>query len=399
MRILLSLISTVLLTVSTANAFTYTVKTGDSLGKIAHRFGTTVTEIKRINHLRSNIIYPGQKLEIPGHTTTQNESYITYKVRWGDSLGKIAHKFGISVTTLKRINHLRSNIIYPGQTLKIPTLRKHSKTTVTTKYFIYKVKRGDSLKSLAKRFGTTISEIKRLNHLKRDIIYIGQRLKIPYKASSHLTYRHKNTSPTTKSNRIRYSPNGLMKVPVYKYYRVRRGDSILKIAKKFRVSPRMIIRLNHLRKPYIIRPGQRLKILVGYRDVIKLNRPIEFHFPLDGRVDPTVREKGYPGIFIIGKVGQKVRAAETGIVKFAGKEDHFLKAYGKTVIIQHPKGYRTVYSNLDQIFVKPNQIVKRGQVIGTAGTSGDWGKPGVYFEISKVYKNKVYPINPLEVLK
>ncbi|SMP13324.1 Murein DD-endopeptidase MepM and murein hydrolase activator NlpD, contain LysM domain [Desulfurobacterium pacificum] len=337
MRTLLSFISAFLITVSTANALTYTVRKGDSLGKIAKRFHTTVTSLKKINHLKSNVIYPGQKLKIPSSSEKNKQRYI-----------------------------------------------------------IYKVKRGDSLKKLAKRFGTTVSEIKRINHLKKNVIYVGQKLKIPTK-TPHPTYKSQKIS--SSKNEVKYSPNGLMKVPVYKYYRVRRGDSILKIAKKFRVSPRMIIRLNHLRKPYIIRPGQKLKILVGYRDVIKLNRPIEFHFPLDGRVDPTVREKGYPGIFIIGKVGQKVRAAETGIVKFAGKEDHFLKAYGKTVIIQHPEGYRTVYSNLDQIFVKPKQVVKRGEVIGTAGTSGDWGKPGVYFEISKVYKNKVYPINPLEVLK
>ncbi len=319
--------------------------------------------------------------------TVSTAKALTYTVKKGDSLGKIAKKFHVTVTSLKRINHLRSNIIYPGQKLKIPSKNKK----VSQSYIVYKVKRGDSLKKLAKRFKTTISEIKRINHLKNNTIYVGQKLKIPY------SYSHKRTS--SHKSQVKYSTNGLMKVPVHKYYRVRKGDSILKIAKKFRVSPRMIIRLNHLRKPYIIRPGQKLKILVGYRDVIKLNRPIEFHFPLDGRVDPTIREKGYPGIFIIGREGEKVKAAETGVVKFAGKEDHFLKAYGKTVIIQHPKGYRTVYSNLDQIFVKPKQVVKRGEVIGTAGTSGDWGKPGVYFEISKVYKNKVYPINPLEVLK
>jgi len=245
----------------------------------------------------------------------------------------------------------------------------------------YTVKRGDSLSEIAKKFGTTVKAIKRANHLKSSKIYVGQKLKIPVK------FKKKDESGYFK------------KIPIIVKYRVKRGDSVLKIAKKFGVSPRSIIRLNGLKKPYIIRPGQKLKIIVGYKKVLDVGRPLEFIFPIDGRVDPTVREKGYPGVFIIGEPGQKVRASETGIVKFARKENHLLKLYGNMVVIEHPKGYQTVYSNLGEIFVKPKQIVKRGQIIGTVGSSGEWGKSGIYFEISKVYKGKIYPINPLEVLK
>jgi LysM repeat protein len=312
---------------------------------------------------------------------------VIYKVKRGDTLGKIAQRFGVSVSEIKRANRIRGSKIYVGQKLRIPVKGKKRKSS---SYIIYRVKRGDSLRKIADKFGTTVSELKRINNLRSSTIYVGQKLKVPVKSAS----RKKN-----QSSRVRLSSSSLTKVPVYKYYRVRRGDSVLKIAKKFRVSPRVIIRENHLKKPYIIRPGQKLKILVGYRDVLKLNRPVEFHFPLDGRVDPTVREKGYPGIFILGSPGEKVKAAETGMVTFAGRNEKLLKAYGNVVILKHPEGYQTVYSNLDKIFVKPKQIVKRGEVIGTAGTSGDWGRSGIYFEVSKVYNGKVYYLNPLEVLK
>jgi len=324
---------------------------------------------------------------------------VVYRVKRGDSLGKIAQKFGVSVSEIKKRNNLRSNTIYVGQKLIIP---KKSKSATKKKIITYKVKRGDTLEKIAKRFGTTVKELKRINKLKSSKIYVGQKLKVPVKVvvssskSKGSTARKKSGSP---SKDVKFAPNGLTKVPVYKYYRVRRGDSVIKIAKKFRVSPRSIIRINRLKKPYILRPGQRLKILVGYKDVLKLNRPIEFHFPLDGRVDPTVREKGYPGIFILSPPGAPVRAAETGIVKLAGTNDKFLKAYGKLVIIQHPDGYQTIYGNLDEIKVKKNQIVKRGEIIGTAGTSGVWGKSGLYFDLNKLYKGETYHINPLEVLK
>ncbi len=319
---------------------------------------------------------------------------IYYKVKKGDSLSKIAKKFGLSVNQIKRANRIKSSKIYVGQRLKIPANRIHTVRT-TKKYIIYRVKRGDFLGKIAKKFRVTVAEIKRVNGLKKSTIYPGQRLKIPVKGS----IKSKNRIVYQKKNSPIFVPNGLTKVPVYRYYRVKRGDSVIKIAKKFHVSPRTIIRINGLRRPYILRPGQRLKILVGYKDVLKLNRPLRFQFPLDGKVDPTIREDGYPGIFIVNQPGAPVKAAETGIVKFAGKDSKLLKAFGNMVIIQHPKGYRTVYGNLDKVFVKPNQLVKRGEVIGTAGTSGIWGKSGLYFDISRVYNGKTYHIQPLEVLK
>jgi murein DD-endopeptidase MepM/ murein hydrolase activator NlpD len=248
----------------------------------------------------------------------------------------------------------------------------------------YKVRRGDTLIKIAKKFGVSVKAIKRANRIRGTRIYAGQRLRIPVK-------RKRKKRPVRRCC--------LTKVPVYKYYRVRKGDSVSRIARKFHVPVKVVIRENHLRRPYIIRPGQRLKILVGYRNLLKLNRPIEFHFPLDGRVDPTIRELGYPGIFILSDPGEKVKASEMGIVKFAGRDEKLLKAYGKVVIMEHPKGFRTVYSNLDRVLVKVGQIVKRDEVIGTAGTSGNWGRSGIYFDISRVHNGKVYHLNPLDILK
>ncbi len=405
MKILKSLIKIFIILVAitvTATATTYTVRRGDSLKKIADRFGTTTTQIIVTNRLKAPYtIYPGQKLKIP-------VSYTLYKVKRGDSLGKIAKKFGVSTKEIIKINHLKKPYrIYPGQRLKIPvkyakqTSKKHvyeTSTKSTTKIIKYRVKYGDYLGKIAKKFGTTVREIIKINHLRRPYrIYKGQILKIPVKVSVPINKpAAKPTSPQIE-NSSKYSM--LRKVPIYKYYTVRRGDSIGKIARKFGVSVRSIIRVNHLRKPYLIRPGQRLKILVGYKDRLAINRPIEFKMPLDGQIDTTIRAKGYKGIFIIAPPGEPVKAAEVGIVKFAGKDDKFLKKYGNVVILEHPQGYTTIYASLEKIDVKPGQLVHRGEVIGTSGVSGDWGRSGLYFEISRIHNGKAYPLNPLEVLR
>ena len=163
---------------------------------------------------------------------------VYYRVKKGDSLSKIAKKFGISVTQIKRANNLKRNTIYVGQKLKIPIKRRPNTRTQHPhiKYIIYRVKRGDSLGKIAQKFGITVSEIKRINKIKGHIIYVGQKLKIPIKENSKFSSRRENIN--TRKGKTVFVPNGLTKVPVYKYYRVRSGDSVIKIAKKFHVSPR-----------------------------------------------------------------------------------------------------------------------------------------------------------------
>ena len=123
---------------SAPSYFVYTVKKGDSLGKIASRNSTTISKIKSWNNLRKDTIIPGQKLRIytgrgPSTTTVSSSSsssrvstsssggYVTYTVRRGDTLYSIANKFsGVSLNDIMRLNGLnRNSKIYAGQKLKI----------------------------------------------------------------------------------------------------------------------------------------------------------------------------------------------------------------------------------------------------------------------------------------
>lgn len=103
----------------TANQYTnYYVKTGDSLYKIALNFGVTVDSIMRINNIHSHLIYPGQKLTIAVAVENNN---IIYTVRSGDSLYLISLRHGVSIDMIKNINNLSSDMIYVGQRLEIPS--------------------------------------------------------------------------------------------------------------------------------------------------------------------------------------------------------------------------------------------------------------------------------------
>ena len=97
----------------------YKVKSGDNLYKIAKQNNTTVTKLKEINNLTSNLLSIGQVLKIPS-TITKEKDYLSYKVKSGDNLYKIAKQYKTTVTKLKEINNLTSNLLSIGQVLKIP---------------------------------------------------------------------------------------------------------------------------------------------------------------------------------------------------------------------------------------------------------------------------------------
>ena len=155
----------------TSNYIIYTVKSGDSLYKIANTYGVTVDEIKNLNGLSSNLISIGQILKIPSTTNNNQTNYLTYIVKSGDSLYKIATLYSTSVDEIKNLNNLTSNNLSIGQVLKIPT--------TTPNYISYTVKSGDSLYKIANSYNTTVSKIKELNNLQSDNLAIGQVLKIP----------------------------------------------------------------------------------------------------------------------------------------------------------------------------------------------------------------------------
>ena len=150
---------------------TYVVVSGDTLYSIARKFNTTVDKIKNLNNLSSNILSIGQVLKIPSGSTDSNTN--TYTVVSGDTLYSIAKKFNTSVDEIKNLNNLSSNTLSIGQILKIPS---SSTGLITTTYTVIN---GDTLYSIARKFNTSVDEIKNLNNLSSNTLSIGQILKIP----------------------------------------------------------------------------------------------------------------------------------------------------------------------------------------------------------------------------
>jgi N-acetylmuramoyl-L-alanine amidase len=145
----------------------YTVKSGDTLWSIAKNNGLSVDELKDLNNLTSNKLSVGQKLLIGEDIVPViNDTYIVKK---GDTLYSIAKKYGLSVDELKKYNNLNSSSLSIGQKLKIPSNEKNT----------YVVKSGDTLYKIAKNNGISVSDLMSLNNLNNSNLSIGQVLVLP----------------------------------------------------------------------------------------------------------------------------------------------------------------------------------------------------------------------------
>lgn len=220
----------------TASSGQYVVKTGDTLTKIAAMYGVSVQQLVTTNKLsNANLIRVDQLVTIP--TTS-------YTVKAGDTLTQIAKAHKVTTQQLVTLNHLANpNLLKIGQLIKIPvgTTTPATPKPTTPKpapvALTYTIKKGDTLYSIAKKYGVTVQDIVTTNTLANaNVIKIGQVIKIPGKTSAA------PTQPTTLK------------------YTVKAGDTVYSIAKKHGTTVQKIASANKLNAAYLIKVGQVLTI-------------------------------------------------------------------------------------------------------------------------------------------
>ncbi len=222
----------------------YTVRRGDTLSEIAVRYGTTVNEIAGINRIiNPNLIYVGEQLLIPTKNNTSNsgnnnnnENYI---VKRGDTLTKIALKYGTTVSAIARLNGIKNpNLIYIGQILQIPNTSNNTVTSTIN----YTIQRGDTLSEIASRYGTTVNILANLNGISNpNRIYAGNIIKVPI------------TTRVISNANVEHDCGHCL-------YTVQKGDTLSEIAKIHGTTVKEIVELNQIKDANLIYVGQKLRI-------------------------------------------------------------------------------------------------------------------------------------------
>lgn len=157
----------------------YIVKKGDTLSAIALKYGTTVSEIARLNGIQNvNLIYPCQILEIIMNSNTSSSQKINYTIKRGDTLWRISKNYGVSIQDIIKWNNIKNpNLIYAGNVLVLYV--NGSSTSNIGDYITYTVRRGDTLWGISRRYGTTVNRLATVNGIRNPrLIYPGQVLKI-----------------------------------------------------------------------------------------------------------------------------------------------------------------------------------------------------------------------------
>ena len=183
----------------------YVVDRGDTLSGIAKKRDVSISKIKEFNNLSSDRIKVGQDLKIPrkeakadsNSTNTSSSSKngrtekIYYTVRPGDTISEIAAKRNLTVEEIINENNLNSDFIKAGQEIVLPIVNyKQDKSDTaqkvqssvqqqsSTNTFVYEVKRGDALSTIARMYGTDVDTLRRKNDISGDRIFVGQELLI-----------------------------------------------------------------------------------------------------------------------------------------------------------------------------------------------------------------------------
>lgn len=248
------------------STITYVVKKGDSLYSIANKYDTTVSELKKINNLSSNLLNIGDSLKIPSKEVIDIEPEDpaptnTYTVEYGDTLTKIALDNNIDVNDLIDLNNLTDYELYVGQILKLPTLVEEE----IIRDDEYIVQKGDSLYKIANLYNTTVNELKLLNNLNTNELDVGQILKIPTKESTTI-------DPSVSSN-----------------YVVQKGDSLYSIANKYNTTVDKIKTLNNLTSN-LLSVGQVLKLPTNENYNIYVVKPNDSLYSIAREYNTTVDE-------------------------------------------------------------------------------------------------------------
>lgn len=284
----------------------------------------------------------------------------THRVERGDNLYKIAKEHGVTVQEIKTANNLRSNTLSIGQKLTIPGAGSGApepRAVAST----YTVKRGDNISQIARMHDVSQDELLKVNKLNRkSILSVGQELKIPGQAVAQ------KQKPVRVASR---GPN--VPLPASKPSR-----SKLEPRSKSQSDTKVAARTKNLPKPEPMAGNQ-------------------FRWPVKGRIvagfGPKPGGKHNDGINVAVPRGTSIKAAENGVVAYAGNE---LEPYGNLILIRHANNWVTAYAHNAELLVKRGDTVRRGQVIAKAGQSGNVSQPQLHFELRKGSK----PVNPLSYM-
>jgi murein DD-endopeptidase MepM/ murein hydrolase activator NlpD len=296
------------------------------------------------------------------------------KVQSGDTLESLSNRYGVPINTIQSANNLPDGRLHVGQTLVMPGARSpaaaqprvaSNSVTAGPGETVYTVRQGDTPATIAHKLGANQQSILVRNDIRADALQVGQKLIIPTASSQTAAKTSGARKVKTTTIMAPGAKPAAKKTPIAASEEVTGGGAPKKIASG-----------GQLPSPDALSGAS-------------------FRWPVKGRIVSgfgTKPDGGHnDGVNISVPQGTSVKAAENGVVAYAGSE---LKGYGNLVLVRHANNWVSAYANNEEILVKRGDKVKRGQVIAKAGMTGSVSKPQVHFELRKGSR----PVDPTKYL-
>jgi murein DD-endopeptidase MepM/ murein hydrolase activator NlpD len=291
-----------------------------------------------------------------------------------DSVDAIARRYGVPASAIRQANNIApAGTVYPGQRLVIPRYNQAAAATAAAPAArpvaptaaaavpagspgVHVVASGDTLSRISRLYQKPVNEIAKANNIQATAtLNVGDRLVIPGLQTA-AAVKQQPAAPTVGAQPTKPAPS----TPPKAAEQVQSASVVTPAATDAGNA------------------DEAAKLAEGTGALPK------FRWPANGRViagfGPTTNGQQNDGINIALPENTPVKAAEDGVVAYAGNE---LKGYGNLVLVRHPNGYVTAYAHAKELLVKRGDQVKRGQVIARSGQTGNVNAPQLHFEIRK----------------
>ncbi len=339
---------------------------GDTLYALARANNTTVDALARENNLNQPYtLRVGQKLKLPSGKVSQPKPE-------SKTAPKIEQKPIVKPEPKPVVKEIQKPAPKPA-----PKPKTTPKTTTRVNLTDITVGAGDTLYSLSRKYAVPVNDLAVINNLSAPFtLRVGQKIKVPNVAAANA--RAANVSTKTASPK----PKTVTKP---KSEPVKKKTEPKKESAKPKTQPVQTKSQTKISSD----PTQKLPKIAA-------RSSSKFSWPVRGKILSAYGTKSTglfnDGINISASMGASVRAAENGVVAYAGNE---VKGMGNLIIIQHSDGWMTVYAHLDTIGLRHGARVNVGDKIGTVGKTGKVSEPQLHFEIRRGTKS----YNPTKYLK
>ncbi|MBB6236573.1 LysM repeat protein [Pedobacter sp. AK013] len=392
--------------VSTSNVIEHTIKPKENLNMLAEKYGTTINEIKTLNNLSGNNLSIGQVLKIPAKNAEQtntaapvtppaknntertaennqasDQTMIEHTVQPKEFLGKIAEKYGTTVDEVKKANNLSGNNLRIGQKLKIPATKNIDENKAvaaeekpiqenksTDAAGTHTVLRNETIFTIAKQYGITAYQIRKLNDLPDNAITIGQVLKVPGGIITDVQV------PKEKQAEAK-----VKEVPAAKeesfIHTVATGENIFTIAKKYNLTAYQIRTANKL-DDNAIKVDQKLIIPKPPqpKSVNDLSKEEQENEPDSTMVkDPKLRRD--PSVYGLSQIEEKGTAVWIADQDLDGTKMlvlHRTAPVGRVIKITNPMTNRTTFAKVVGKFTE-NESTKDVIIVMTKAVADSLG--------------------------